>query len=146
VYFNFPPVNSFHHCPVVLRTAVLRRLIPPQNNNTLWAARRHLLPPQSSHRTYNSETILIFDFKQRILLICFMFTITMSFFSSYYASASFPPGPPRLVPPLKRPRLMVPPARPVIKTTIPQKPQPTAINQLKTYSKYSLSVLRASLS
>ena len=59
-------------------------------------------------------------------------------FFSYYASASFPPVPPRLVPPLKRPRLMVPPARPVIKATIPQKPQPTAMNQLKTYSKYTV--------
>ncbi|XP_067013987.1 uncharacterized protein [Anabrus simplex] len=57
------------------------------------------------------------------------------YYDSYYASASFPPGPPRLVPPLKRPRLMVPPARPVIKATAPQKPTtPAAINQLKTYS------------
>lgn len=56
------------------------------------------------------------------------------YYDSYYASASFPPGPPRLVPPLKRPRLMVPPARPVIKATIPQKPQTTPMNQLKTYS------------
>lgn len=56
------------------------------------------------------------------------------YYDSYYASASFPPVPPRLVPPLKRPRLMVPPARPVIKAAIPQKPQPTAMNQLKTYS------------
>jgi hypothetical protein len=30
---------------------------------------------------------------------------------------------------------MVPPARPVIKATIPQKPQTTPMNQLKTYSK-----------
>ncbi|XP_069670579.1 uncharacterized protein [Periplaneta americana] len=56
------------------------------------------------------------------------------YYDSYYASASFPPGPPRLVPPLKRPRLMAPPARPVIKAAIPQKPQPTPMNQLKTYS------------
>lgn len=58
------------------------------------------------------------------------------YYDSYYASASFPPGPPRLVPPLKRPRLMAPPARPVIKTAAPpQKPaQPAAIAQLKTYS------------
>jgi hypothetical protein len=73
-------------------------------------------------------------------ILCSGMTICLFVFS-YYASASFPPVPPRLVPPLKRPRLMVPPARPVIKATIPQKPQPTAMNQLKTYSKYTLSVL-----
>lgn len=56
------------------------------------------------------------------------------YYDSYYASASFPPGPPRLVPPLKRPRLMVPPGRPVIKAATPQKPSPASINQLKTYS------------
>jgi hypothetical protein len=33
---------------------------------------------------------------------------------------------------------MVPPARPVIKATIPQKPQTTPMNQLKTYSKSAL--------
>nr|CAD7442008.1 unnamed protein product [Timema bartmani] len=61
--------------------------------------------------------------------------------SSYYASASFPPGPPRLVPPLKRQRLMVPPARPVIKAAVPPKQQQpsTPINQLKTYSEYRTS-------
>ncbi|KDR12531.1 hypothetical protein L798_13609, partial [Zootermopsis nevadensis] len=52
---------------------------------------------------------------------------------SYYASASFPPGPPRIVPPPKRPRLMVPPARPVIKAPHSKKVQPP-LNQLKIYS------------
>ncbi|XP_063235738.1 uncharacterized protein LOC134538386 isoform X2 [Bacillus rossius redtenbacheri] len=56
------------------------------------------------------------------------------YYDSYYASASFPPGPPRLVPPLKRPRLMVPPARPVVKQSPAPKQQQQPISQLKTYS------------
>ncbi|XP_021932719.1 uncharacterized protein LOC110836151 isoform X2 [Zootermopsis nevadensis] len=55
------------------------------------------------------------------------------YYDSYYASASFPPGPPRIVPPPKRPRLMVPPARPVIKAPHSKKVQPP-LNQLKIYS------------
>ncbi|KAF4522618.1 hypothetical protein B566_EDAN003600 [Ephemera danica] len=62
---------------------------------------------------------------------------------NYYASAAFGNagggggggGHSRLVPPLKRPRLMVPPGgRPILKATPPQKVQMTPVSQLKTYS------------
>ncbi|GLV45585.1 uncharacterized protein CBL_02605 [Carabus blaptoides fortunei] len=57
------------------------------------------------------------------------------YYDSYYASTSFPVGPPRLVPPLKRPRLMTTPGRNG-KTNHTQKSMtaPTSIDQLKIYS------------
>lgn len=65
------------------------------------------------------------------------------YYDSYYASASFAPGPHRWVPPLKRARLMVPPGpgpgpgpatRPLVKTPPPLKPPGVGLAQLKTYS------------
>lgn len=64
-------------------------------------------------------------------------TLVSNFIFSYYASTAFPP---RLAPPLKRPRLM-PPAR--SQHPKQQKQQPATntatvpdLNQLKVYSKY----------
>ncbi|XP_059477455.1 uncharacterized protein LOC132197883 [Neocloeon triangulifer] len=63
------------------------------------------------------------------------------YYDSYYASAAFgsaaPGGGTRLVPPLKRPRLMVPPgARPILKAAVSAQKAPASasVGQLKTYS------------
>lgn len=61
----------------------------------------------------------------------------LSFHCSYYASAtSFPVGPPRIVPPLKRQRLMAATARSA-KANPPQKANTIPpLDQLKVYSKW----------
>lgn len=56
---------------------------------------------------------------------------------SYYASTSFPVGPPRLVPPLKRPRLMTNSGRNGKATQQKNTTTTACIEQLKTYSKYT---------
>ncbi|CAG7704551.1 unnamed protein product, partial [Allacma fusca] len=60
------------------------------------------------------------------------------YYDSYYAQVGFPT--PRLVPPMKRARLHVPPAaapRAVPKPSSPNKPYPsnTSLGDLKSYSK-----------
>ncbi|XP_046389816.1 uncharacterized protein LOC124158652 isoform X2 [Ischnura elegans] len=62
------------------------------------------------------------------------------YYDSYYASAAFPAGPPpRLVPPLKRPRLMVPPPGPPLSAPAAPRPLPT----LSAAAKLTASALAA---